>query len=579
MLTLSQLALNPLKAFCCGCQDAYPRYEDVKVSPVKSASQGNVHQSGANDKDRFFLGNQSSGNRPGTHTDSKSVTQRPSKEGGFARHNLIISNKGRIDDVYTIESKSIGAGSYGSVKKAINKKTGAVCAVKSISKSSVDAEKIANEIEVMKILDHPNIIKLYETFEDAKDIYLVMELCTGGELFDRIVTQGNSGFSEKVAAKLVKQMVGALFYMHRSNIAHRDLKPENFVFADEQGISESPLKLIDFGASREFDSKGCMATCICTVEYVAPEVLKGAYTELCDVWSLGVIMYILLSGRQPFHAKKGKKRNQKDVEHQIRANVMKGAWDFNSPVWKHVSKEAKDLISKMLVPDLTKRWPMGQVMNHTWLQELRLNAVEVTLSYDAFNNLQAFQAANRLKKAACTVIAQHLSDAAIKDLREMFYALDKNGDGTISMEEMNQGIKKMGVEDAELTSLLNQIMRDVDSDGSGAIDFSEFLAAAIDEHHHIQEDVCWSAFRVFDVDGNGKITKDELAEILSGGQCKQLQEAFDVDRAEIENVVAEVDTDGDEKIDFDEFLSMMRNHEGHHDQNGSLANLAAPAGA
>merc|ERR1719388_295794 len=140
------------------------------------------------------------------------------------------------------------------------------------------------------------------------------------------------------------------------------------------------------------------------------------------------------------------------------------------------------------------------------------------------------------------------------------------------MEEMNQGIKKMGVDDAELTSLLKQIMLDVDSDGSGAIDFSEFLAAAIDEHHHIQEVVCWSAFRVFDVDGNGKITKDELAEILSGGQCKQLQEAFDVDRAEIDKVVAEVDMDGDEKIDFEEFLGMMRKHEGHHDPS-------APAGA
>jgi len=277
--------------------------------------------------------------------------------------------------------------------------------------------------------------------------------------------------------------------------------------------------------------------------------------------------YILLSGRAPFRAssraKDGRKR-KKIPESEVLAIVKKGDWNFNTPVWQTISEDAKDFIAKMLVLNPQKRVNSKQVMLHKWLEELAPNAKEQTLAVETFNNFQAFRAGNKLKRAAVTVVAQHLSDAAIKDLRQMFYALDDNGDGTISPEEMNVGIQKMGVKDGELDSLLTQIMQDVDSDGSGAIDFSEFLAAAIDEHKYIQEDVCWSAFRVFDVDGNGKITKDELAQILSGGQCKQIQEAFDVDRAEIDNVVAEVDKDGDEKIDFEEFLCMMKQHEGHH---------------
>eukprot|EP00746_Dinoflagellata_sp_MGD_P103273 gnl/MRDRNA2_/MRDRNA2_42680_c0_seq1.p1 gnl/MRDRNA2_/MRDRNA2_42680_c0~~gnl/MRDRNA2_/MRDRNA2_42680_c0_seq1.p1 ORF type:complete len:552 (+),score=116.54 gnl/MRDRNA2_/MRDRNA2_42680_c0_seq1:125-1780(+) len=482
------------------------------------------------------------------------------KEGGFTRRSCIATNTFKIDELYDITGTAIGQGTYGSVTKATNKVTGNVRAVKSIPKKSMSDEattQLAREIHIMRELDHPNIIKLYETFEDAKYIYLAMELCSGGELFDRIVEKGASGFSERVAAKLVKQMVGAVFYMHEANIAHRDLKPSNFLVSDERDLSESPLKLIDFGSSKQFERGVCMTSLVYTPDYVAPEVLgaKGEYTELCDVWSLGVMTYILLSGHPPFYSAKHKNENE------ILASVKKGVWNFNARVWECVSEDAKDLISNMLVRDPKNRFTSVQAMRHKWLQDLAPNAMHLTLSVETFNNLQAFRAANKLKRAAVTVIAQHLSEAAIENLKDMFHALDKNNDGTISMGEMNEGIQKMGIEDTELKSLLNKIMQDVDSSGSGAIDYSEFLAAALDQHHYIQEEVCWSAFRVFDVDGNGKITKDELAEIMSGAHGKQLEQTFDVDHAEIEKVMVEVDKDGDEKIDFEEFLFMMRKHE------------------
>merc|ERR1711871_838630 len=158
---------------------------------------------------------------------------------------FIATNEGRLDDLYQMKSKTIGKGTYGSVQKGVNRHTGAIRAVKTIPKKSLpDPTRLAQENEIMRALDHPNIIKLYETFEDVRNVYLVMELCTGGELFDRII-DSETGFSEQVAAKLVKQILSALFYMHKNFVAHRDLKPENFLLLTKEDPGVSPLKVID----------------------------------------------------------------------------------------------------------------------------------------------------------------------------------------------------------------------------------------------------------------------------------------------------------------------------------------------
>merc|ERR1719313_1083630 len=221
------------------------------------------------------------------------------KDGGFGRAFFMASQTGRIDENYKMDKKELGRGTYGSVSKGKNKVTGIVRAVKAINKKSLpDPARFAQEIEVMRALDHPNIVKLYETYEDARNVYLVMELCTGGELFDRIIEANY--FSERVAAFLIRQVLSAVFYMHTQSIAHRDLKPENFLLGNEKSVEEAPLKIIDFGLSKRFEAGSPMTTKACTPYYVAPEVLDGSYNEKCDVWSLGAIMYILLCGAPPF---------------------------------------------------------------------------------------------------------------------------------------------------------------------------------------------------------------------------------------------------------------------------------------
>eukprot|EP00434_Breviolum_minutum_P034645 symbB.v1.2.030670.t1/scaffold3433.1/size56802/4 len=214
-------------------------------------------------------------------------------------HDFTRENTGCLEDTYTMQKKALGEGSFGSAFKATCKRTGQERAVKAIAIRGVkNPARFQREIQIAKKLDHPNVVRLYETFKDAQKIYLVMELCTGGELFDRIVEEAPSGFDEFKAAKYIRQILSAICYLHAQRFAHRDVKPENFLFHDKS--QEALLKIIDFGLACHFEHNVKMHTKAGTAYYVAPEVLKGEYDEKCDVWSAGVISFVLLCGYPPF---------------------------------------------------------------------------------------------------------------------------------------------------------------------------------------------------------------------------------------------------------------------------------------
>eukprot|EP00928_Gymnodinium_smaydae_P018456 TRINITY_DN17022_c0_g2_i1.p1 TRINITY_DN17022_c0_g2~~TRINITY_DN17022_c0_g2_i1.p1 ORF type:complete len:507 (+),score=172.99 TRINITY_DN17022_c0_g2_i1:91-1611(+) len=469
------------------------------------------------------------------------VPKREVKEGGFSTSNFIIDNPGKISDFYELDKKKLGEGSYGAVYKARNKDTQSIRAVKTIAKDQMkNVERFKQEIAIMMMMDHPNIIKLYETFADRKLIYLVMELCVGGELFDRIIDVGH--FTEVQAAIIMQQIIRAIYYMHENHVCHRDLKPENFIFMTKEPIEKNLLKIIDFGLSCSFKPDQVLTTKAGTPYYVAPQVLAGKYDQLSDMWSCGVIMYVLLCGYPPFFG---------DSDAEVLSKVRLGNFSFNTTDWKNVSEDAKNLIRMLLKMNSRDRYTAEQALNHEWIKNKAPKAANVALQQNFVDNLRGFRSQHKLKKAALTIIANQMNEDQIKDLRNIFYALDKNGDGKLTVLELKTGIEQSGLK--QIPPDLQQIMDDVDSDGSGVIDYTEFLAATLDKRDYIKTDVCWSAFRIFDRNGDGKITQDELKHVLGD---KSLGDV--VGAGIIANLMSEVDQNGDGVIDFDEFMHMMK---------------------
>lgn len=494
-------------------------------------------------------GKQASNSAPkGDGKSSEDAIKRPSntatkevKAGGIGHAQFIIDNKGKVTDSYDQDKKKLGEGSYGSVSKAKNKSTGAIRAIKTISKAQMkNLERFKQEISIMKLMDHPNIIKLYETFEDHRNIYLVMELSSGGELFDRIIESGH--FTEVQAAILMQQIIRAIYYMHESHVVHRDLKPENFLFMTKEPIEKNLLKIIDFGLSCMYEMGQVLTTKAGTPYYVAPQVLAGKYDQLSDLWSCGVIMYVMLCGYPPFCG---------ETDAEVLSKVRLGNFAFNSADWKNISEDAKNLIRMLLKMTPRDRYTAEQSLNHEWIKNKAPKAQNISLQSNFVDNLRGFRSQNKLKKAALHIIAGQLNEDQIKSLREVFMSLDNNGDGLLTSAEMKEGLQKAGLK--EIPPDLQQIMEDVDADGSGVIDYTEFLAATLDKRLYVQEDVCWSAFRLFDRNGDGKISPEELKAVLGDSSVEDV-----VGAAQLAALMKEVDTSGDGVIDFDEFMVMMR---------------------
>jgi len=264
----------------------------------------------------------------------------------------------RIEDVYDIKDE-LGKGAFSVVKLAIHKTTGEKVAVKIIDKKAAstqqDEQRLKTEVEILKKVKHTNIVCLKDMYESNEKLCLVMELVTGGELFDKIVEKGQ--YTEKDASVVVKNIVSAVEYLHSINIAHRDLKPENLLL--KAGKNDTDVMLSDFGLSKIIGVESMMETACGTPYYVAPEVLSATgYDKEVDLWSVGVITYLLLCGFPPFYG---------ESLPEVFEQIMKAEFDFPDPYWTEISKDAKDFISKLLVVDSKKRLTATQSLQHSWI--------------------------------------------------------------------------------------------------------------------------------------------------------------------------------------------------------------------
>uniref|UniRef100_A0A674MDW9 Calcium/calmodulin-dependent protein kinase IV n=1 Tax=Takifugu rubripes TaxID=31033 RepID=A0A674MDW9_TAKRU len=257
--------------------------------------------------------------------------------------------------------------------------------------SQIDRKIVRTEIGVLLRLSHPNIIQLKEIFETDTDIALVLELVTGGELFDRIVERGY--YSERDAAHVIKQILEAVAYLHENGVVHRDLKPENLLYADLS--LDAPLKIADFGLSKIIDDQVTMKTVCGTPGYCAPEILRGnAYGPEVDMWSVGVILYILLCGFEPFFDPRG--------DQYMYSRILNCDYEFVSPWWDEVSLNAKDLVSKLIVLDPRQRLNVREALDHPWVLG---KAARFSHMDTAQRKLQEFNARRKLKAAMKAVVA------------------------------------------------------------------------------------------------------------------------------------------------------------------------------
>ena len=456
-----------------------------------------------------------------------------SKKEGFNKEEFVGKVAGKLEDKYDI-IKEIGSGGFSKCHLVKNKITGLNFACKELAKKNLsDYEGLMREVNLMIKLDHPNIIKLYEVYETDKSIYLIMELCTGGELFDRIVENTENGiqFTEKQAAHLFKQMMSAINYCHKNGIVHRDLKPENLLYLNKD--ENSPIKVIDFGMSKRFDSKHFMSEKVGTAYYISPEVLQGKYDEKCDIWSAGVILYIIICGYPCFNG---------DDDDEIFAAIQKGKIAFPSPEWDDVSDDVKKLVKKMCCsPD--KRLTAEQVLNETWVKDNAPNGGKISLPIkpDGFKN---YANSNKLRKAVLTYIASRLSEQDIKKIKEVFQSIDVDNDGKLSLEEMKKAIALNDIK----FDFNEEIFKSIDTDNSGNIEYTEFISACLEKNLYLNEQKLKDAFKLFDADNSGKISRAEIEKVLH----------MDKHSKEIDSIMDKHDKNKDGEIDFEEFLGMMK---------------------
>ncbi|CAI0553735.1 unnamed protein product [Linum tenue] len=424
------------------------------------------------------------------------------KSFGFSKH---FGNKYELGD-------EVGRGHFGYTCAAKFKKgelKGQQVAVKVIPKvkmtTAIAIEDVRREVKILRALTgHNNLVQFYDAYEDSDNVYIVMELCEGGELLDRILSRGGK-YSEEDAKTVMIQILNVVAFCHLQGVVHRDLKPENFLFTSKD--EDSQLKAIDFGLSDFVKPDERLNDIVGSAYYVAPEVLHRSYGTEADVWSIGVIAYILLCGSRPFWAR---------TESGIFRAVLKADPSFDEAPWPSMSPEARDFVKRLLNKDPRKRITAAQALSHPWIKSSN-DVIKVPLDIIVFKLMKAYMRSSSLRKAALRALSKTLTVDELFFLKEQFALLEPNKNGTISLDNIKSALMKHAT-DAMKESRIPDFLASLNALQYRRMDFEEFCAAALSVHQlealDRWEQHARCAYELFDKDGNRAIMIEELASWL-----------------------------------------------------------------
>ena len=486
-----------------------------------------------------------------------------------------FSNKCAVyDGVH--DGKVLGTGITGDVRLITRKDTGIQRALKRLDLSDLrnkeDLNTLLEEVKIMCALDHPNIVCLEEVYEGDSKLYLTQELCTGGDLFDRLEAVEeltNESYTEKQCARIVRQIISSVAYLHSKNIIHRDLKLENFLFSDESNTSD--LKMIDFGLSKHFNVGELQHEHVGTPYTVAPEVIrsKDGYDAKVDVWAIGVITYLLLSGDTPFGGA-SPDDNLKDV----RDRILLGRVSFDDACWNKVSHLAIDFIQSILVLNPLKRPNVEELPKHPWLVSMKRTSSScsdddgpVPLDPKVVSGLVNFKEKTNTTKFLCEVLSFTLQPVQLGLLRAEFEKLDTKGKGEIHLEEFKTALLgNDSLTDIEIEEIFNGLhVRNRDM----SMRWHEFIAACLSQCQ-IDERNIKLAFDRLDSEHKGYITVDDMKNIMDfyGSDRRDLQQTWINDIIDYKS--------NKEHMTYDDFYKLLKIDRLHIDPESSDYDLANP---
>ena len=432
------------------------------------------------------------------------------------RGNLVRTYKTDIHDDYFLDiDQELGKGGCGVVVIGEHKETRTQYAIKIVDKSHAERGRLDRELKLLKDVDHTNVVRLFTVYDVPSHMYFVMELCLGGHLGNLLARQPRKYLDETWAKQLALQLLSAVAHIHTRGIAHRDIKLQNILVDQNTNDRTAQLKLIDFGYGSRYVGALPMRTKCGTPYTTAPEVIREHYDERCDVWSCGVVLYIMLCGRRPFEALNCAGTLADAGKAAMITNILAGRYHFNHKPWQTVTKQGLQFVKSLLHPDYKQRMRSYEALENPWLIDSNIINEHATIlssqkSFKAAHQIRRMSEVTELQRTGMVALVFGINTKTVADMSTVFQSFDTDSSGMLSKEEFSTAMSKIV---PELTQLdLEKLFNIIDYDKNQSISYTEFLAATLDPRE-LDIGELNKAFKLFDEDGNGYISKDEMRKV------------------------------------------------------------------